>query len=49
MTCKIYDEGEMPDDFTKCIIIPIPKKARAQSCDQFRTLSLVSHASKILT
>uniref|UniRef100_A0A8D8Z0H2 Craniofacial development protein 2 n=1 Tax=Cacopsylla melanoneura TaxID=428564 RepID=A0A8D8Z0H2_9HEMI len=46
---KIYDTGIMPTDFTQCIIIPIPKKARAKSCDQYRTLSLTSHASKILT
>jgi len=45
----MYDEGEIPDDFTDCLITPIPKRGRAQSCDQCRTLSLVSHAYKILT
>jgi len=29
--------------------VPIPKKARANKCEQYRTLSLLSHASKILT
>ncbi|KAI5718650.1 hypothetical protein M8J77_024598 [Diaphorina citri] len=46
---RMYDTGTIPADFTKCIIIPIPKKAKAQTCDQYRTLSLTSHASKILT
>uniref|UniRef100_A0A8D8XEA4 Craniofacial development protein 2 n=1 Tax=Cacopsylla melanoneura TaxID=428564 RepID=A0A8D8XEA4_9HEMI len=46
---NIYETGIVPSDFTKCLIIPIPKKARAQTCDQYRTLSLTSHASKILT
>jgi hypothetical protein len=45
----MYDEWEIPDDFTKYLIIPIQKKARAQRCDQYKTLSLVSHASKIIT
>ncbi|KAI5692524.1 hypothetical protein M8J77_008381, partial [Diaphorina citri] len=46
---KMYETGTIPSDFAKCIIIPIPKKAKAQTCEQFRTLSLTSHASKILT
>jgi len=28
---------------------PIPKKARAQTCDQYRTLNLILHASQVLT
>ena len=49
MIRKMYDTGIVPTDFNKCIIIPIPKTLRAQNCDQFRTLSLTTHASKVLT
>lgn len=45
---SIYDTGELPTDFQKCIMVPIPKKKSAIKCEQYRTLSLVSHASKIL-
>ena len=46
---KIYDTGELPDDFKKCLILPLPKKPSAKRCEQYRTISLVVHASKVLT
>jgi hypothetical protein len=47
--CKeIYLRGEWPDDMLASIMIPIEKKQGAQECVEFRTISLVSHASKIL-
>jgi len=46
---EIFVSGELPLDFTKCKIIPIPKKATANKCDQYRTISLLTHVSKILT
>lgn len=49
LVCNIYKTGELPKDFVKCIIVPIPKKSNARSCQQYRTLSLVCHASKIVT
>jgi len=49
ITRDIYVTGEMPEDYIKSIIIPIPKKAPAKKCEKFRTISLLSHASKILT
>lgn len=39
----------MPEDYIKYIIIPIPKKAIAKKCEECRTISLLSHASIILT
>jgi len=44
-----YETGELPEDFEKCVMIPIPKKQKAEKCEEYRTLSLISHASKILT
>ncbi|KAL1447191.1 hypothetical protein WDU94_013942 [Cyamophila willieti] len=46
---QIYETGEMPTDFTQCKITVIPKKAGTNKCSEHRTLSLISHASKILT
>jgi len=45
----IYEKGDVPDDCCKSIIVTIPKKSGANSCEHFRTVSLLTHASKILT
>ena len=45
---EIYNTGIWPEDFTKSVVIPIPKKANAVECSDYRTISLISHASKIL-
>ena len=47
--CKnIYKRGEWPKDFLKTIMVPIEKKPNATDCGDFRTISLISHASKIM-
>ena len=46
---KIYETGEIPSDFQKNVMIPIPKKAGADRCEYYRTISLISHSCKILT
>ena len=38
----------LPQDFLTSLFIPIPKVSKATSCDQYRTISLSTHASKIL-
>ena len=45
---KMYDEGVWPEDFTKVVMIPLQKKTRAEECEDYRTISLISHASKIM-
>jgi len=45
---KIYLRGEWPQDFLKTIIIPLEKKNGALECVDFRTVSLISHSSKIV-
>jgi hypothetical protein len=44
----IYKSGYIPEDFRKSIFIPLPKVAKAQDCSDYRTIALISHASKIL-
>src|SRR3989441_4249373 len=45
---KIYQSGHIPKDFRESIFIPIPKVSKAQECSDFRTIALISHASKVL-
>lgn len=42
-TRDIYEKGEVPDDYCNSIIVTILKKQRANTCDQFRKLSLRVH------
>ena len=45
---KIWDTKEWPDLWTQSLIIPIPKKGNLKKCENYRTVSLISHAGKIL-
>lgn len=45
---EMYAQGVWPEDFTRVIMIPLQKKANAVECGDYRTISLISHASKIL-
>src|SRR5881296_1480623 len=45
---KIYKSGYIPEDFRESIFVPIPKLSKAQECNDFRTIALISHASKVL-
>lgn len=42
-------EGVILDDYCNSIIVTISKKQKVNMCDKFITLSLLTHASKILT
>ena len=47
--CKeMYEQGVWPEDHTRVIMMPLQKKANAVECEDHRTISLISHASKIL-
>jgi hypothetical protein len=47
--CKeMYVKGEWLADFTKVVMIPLEKKKNVVECGDYRTISLISHASKIL-
>ena len=37
-----------PEDFLQSIIIPIKKKPNPTSCEDHRTISLLTHASKVM-
>ena len=44
----VWRTGVWPSAWTKSIIIPLPKKGNLKSCNNYRTISLISHPSKIL-
>src|SRR6478609_3721787 len=47
--CKeMYVKGMWPSDFTRVVMIPLQEKMNAVVCSDHRTISLISHASKIL-
>ena len=44
----MYKKGEWPKDFTRIAMIPLPKRPNAIECGEYRTISLIPHASKII-
>ena len=48
LLCQIYETGKIPRDFGCSRLVILPKKSRANQCKNFRTLSLISHAAKLL-
>ena len=45
---KIWRNVEWPKNWTKSLVIALPKKGDLKQCNNYRTLSLISHPSKIL-
>jgi hypothetical protein len=45
---KIWTTGQWPKDWTKSLIIPLPKKGNTRLCQNYRTISLICHPSKVM-
>ena len=45
---KIWQTGEWPSPWTQSLVITLPKKGNLQQCQNYRTISLVSHPSKVM-
>ena len=45
---EIWQTGEWPEDRRRAVLIPIPKKGDLQQCSNYRIISLISHASKVM-
>ena len=45
---KIWKSEQCPSDWKRAIFITLPKKGDLLMCSNYRTISLISHASKIL-
>ena len=37
-----------PQDWKRSVFIPIPKKGNTKECSNYRTIALISHASKVM-
>ena len=48
-TCQqIWKTQQWPQDWKRSVFIPIPKKGNAKECSNYRTIALISHASKVM-
>ena len=45
---KIWKTGEWPTTWTQSLVITLPKKGNLQLCQNYRTISLISHPSKVI-
>jgi len=39
---------QWPQDWKRSVFIPVPKKGNAKECSDYRTIALISHASKVM-
>ena len=45
---QIWKSQQWPQDWKRSVFIPIPKKGNAKECSNYRTIALISHASKVM-
>ena len=45
---QIWKSQQWPQDWKRSVFIPIPKKGNAKECSKYHTISLISHASKVM-
>uniref|UniRef100_A0A4W2CG81 RNA-directed DNA polymerase n=1 Tax=Bos indicus x Bos taurus TaxID=30522 RepID=A0A4W2CG81_BOBOX len=43
---QIWKSQQWPQDWKRSVFIPIPKKGNTKECSNYRTIALISHASK---
>ena len=46
--CKQINSAVWPQDWTRSVFIPVPKKGNAKECSNYHTIALISHASKVM-
>ena len=45
---QIWKTQQWPQDWKGAVFIPIPKKGNAKECSNYCTITLISHASKVM-
>ena len=45
---QIWKIQKWPQDWKRSAFIPFPKKGNAKECSNYRTIVLISHASKVM-
>ena len=48
LSWHIEKTQQWPQDWKQSVFIPIPKKDNAKECSNYRTIVLISHASKVM-
>ena len=43
-----WKSQQWPQDWKRSIFIPIPKKGNAKECSNYHTITLISHANKVM-
>ena len=44
----VWKTQQWPQDWKRSVFIPIPKKGNARECSNYCTITLISHASKVM-
>ena len=44
---QMWKTQQQPQDWKRSVFIPVPKKGNAKKCSNYRTIALISHASKV--
>ena len=45
---QLWKTQQWPQDWKRSVFTPIPKKGNAKECSNYRTIALISHASKVM-
>ena len=43
---QMWKTQQWPQDWKRSVFIPVPKKGNAKECSNYRTIALISHASR---
>ena len=45
---QFWKAQQWPQDWKRSVFIPIPKKGNVKECSNYRTIALISYASKVM-
>ena len=45
---QIWKTQQWPQDWKRSVFIPVPKKGNAKECSNYCTITIISHASKVM-
>ena len=45
---QMWKTQQWPQDWKRSVFNPIPKKGNAKECSNYRTIALISHATKVM-
>ena len=45
---QTWKTQQWPQDWKRSVFIPVPKKGNAKECSNYHTITLISHASKVM-